>query len=87
MARELRQRVIIRLGFDDRKCFFLGYVHTILDNWHENLFGILLRSIRYVTLHAREVRGTPGNSWWGVPPGSPNSDPTLKSIPVFRSGL
>ena len=45
--------------------FFLGYVHTIPDNWHENLFGILLRSIRYVTLHAREVGGTPGNSWWG----------------------
>ena len=20
-------------------------------------------------------RGTPGNSWWGVPPGSPNTDP------------
>ena len=19
--------------------------------------------------------GTPGNSWWGVPPGSPNPDP------------
>ena len=37
--------------------FFLGYVHTIPDNWHENLFGILLRSIRYVTLNAREGGG------------------------------
>ena len=70
--------------------FFLGYVHTIPDNWHENLFGILLRSIRYVTLHVREVGYSQvllGILGGVVPPGSPNSDPALKSIPVFRLGL
>ena len=36
--------------------------------------------------------GTPGNSWWGVPPGSQNPDPISEqkmsfSRPVFRPGL
>ena len=36
--------------------------------------------------------GTPGNSWWGVPPGSPNPDPIsypkmLFFTPVLRPGL
>ena len=36
---------------------------------------------------------TPGNSWWGVPPGSPNPDPISDceklyfSTPVFRPDL
>ena len=43
------------------------------------------------TLNPREG-GTPGNSWWGVPPGSPNPDPTSDqkmsfSTPVFRLDL
>ena len=36
--------------------------------------------------------GTPRNSLWGVPPGSPNSDPISNqnmpfSIPVVRTGV
>ena len=38
-------------------------------------------------------KGTPENSWWGLPPGSPNPNPTsdLKNVsfftPVFRTRL
>ena len=65
------------------------------NQWTPNNANLALLGVLNHSLHPDTPGGTPENSWWGVPPGSPNPDPTknvlfhtrFQTILVFRPGL
>ena len=86
-----------RRNCDDKAYFritneLLSFVHVVTPSWHRRKVLQICGFVK-IQLHPREGEGggggIPGNSWWGVLPGSPNPDPISDqnmsfSTPVFR---